>query len=399
MHSVFMHLHTTRSCRAALWLLVTAACSNDNPPQPGDAATPAPHPDAAQAQSASDSSITMTQPPDTRAPAADAAPPPRDAGLAPPARDAAPPALSDAAASDDAGEVSKLPALCSGCPSDKIDPADMSVHLHHVHMNVLDRERSLKFYHDFFGDEAVRLNDTSDVLRATPVLLLFNQTTQAPPSGLPTALQHIGWGSMNVQAWFDDAHKRGVAPDTRGGTLFNTNETPTVGGSSALFSVALGADAPACFPIPDELSYMYVLGPDNERIEVWSGADKRVNHLHFTTPELAATMRWYKDFFGLGNPDNALFTSSFFVDDLVFFWEPIGEKNQYANTDDHVLAHMAFSVGDLAAWRERARTQKIEVVAEPAPTQGFMSFFVRGPDGVLIELVQAAPSPLLCPTH
>jgi catechol 2,3-dioxygenase-like lactoylglutathione lyase family enzyme len=309
-------------------------------------------------------------------------------------------AIVDAAAvSDDAGPTSDLPAGCSGRPSDKIDHADMSIHLHHVHMNVVNRERSIKFYRDFFGDQAVRLNDTTDVVSATPVLLLFDQVKQAPPSALPTALQHIGWGSMNVQAWYDDAHKRGVAPDTRGNTLFNTNETPTVGGSSALFSLSLGADLPACFPVPDEFSYMYVLGPDNERIEVWSGADKRVNHLHFTTPDLAATMRWYKDFLGLANPDNAVLTSTFFIDDLLFFWESLGEHAQYATTDDHVLAPRAVSVSDLAAWRDRARAQRVEVVAEPAQTLGFRSFFVRGPDGVLIELVQASPSPLLCPPH
>lgn len=48
--------------------------------------------------------------------------------------------------------------------------------------------------------------------------------------------------------------------------------------------------------------------------------------------------------------------------------------------------------------RSRAAEQQIEVVAQPATVHGFESFFVRGPDGLLIELVQAAPNAELCPT-
>jgi catechol 2,3-dioxygenase-like lactoylglutathione lyase family enzyme len=62
-----------------------------------------------------------------------------------------------------------------------------------------------------------------------------------------------------------------------------------------------------------------------------------------------------------------------------------------------VLAHVALSVSGLDMWRTRATDQQIEIVAQPAETHGFKSFFVRGPDGVLIELVEAAASKELCP--
>jgi catechol 2,3-dioxygenase-like lactoylglutathione lyase family enzyme len=61
------------------------------------------------------------------------------------------------------------------------------------------------------------------------------------------------------------------------------------------------------------------------------------------------------------------------------------------------LGHVALAVTDLDAWRKRAQDQNIEVVSESAAAHGFTSFFVRGPDGLLIELVQAAKYPELCP--
>lgn len=75
----------------------------------------------------------------------------------------------------------------------------------------------------------------------------------------------------------------------------------------------------------------------------------------------------------------------------------VGAAGDYAPTHDHALGHIALSVADLATWRARVSEQQIAVVAEPAMSHGFVSFFIRGPDGALIELVQAAPDAELCP--
>jgi hypothetical protein len=42
---------------------------------------------------------------------------------------------------------------------------------------------------------------------------------------------------------------------------------------------------------------MCVLGPDEERIEIWSGEDLKLNHFHFTAANLAATASSYRRFF------------------------------------------------------------------------------------------------------
>lgn len=293
----------------------------------------------------------------------------------------------------DAG--SSLPA-CSGCPGETRDQTDRAVHLHHVHLNVRSREASAQFYETYFKAERVLLNGTTEALRVAPTLLLLDERASPPDGSLPTALQHVGWGAADPATWYETAHAQGVQPDTRGFTLFNTQETPTIGEAGSGLIVALSGDIPACFPIPDVVSYMYVLGPDQERIEVWSGTDGRVNHVHFTTADLVATSAWFQQLLGLPSV-TPLLSYQFFLDDILFYFEPIGTAADYSPTDDHTLAHVAFAVADLDGFRERVQQQSIEVVAEPALAHGFRSFFVRGPDGLLIELVEAAKDAKLCP--
>jgi catechol 2,3-dioxygenase-like lactoylglutathione lyase family enzyme len=273
---------------------------------------------------------------------------------------------------------------------------DMTVHFHHVHMNVRNRDTSAAFYQKHLHAERIRLNDTTDAIHAAPALLLMDESP-APLSTLPTGLQHVGWGSKDIAAWYDAAHKEGVEPDTRGNTLFNTNDTPTIGGpGSYALMTAFGPPAPACVPTPDAFSYIYVLGPDGERIEVWSGADMRLNHVHFTTADLSGLASWYRMFLGI-TTNAGLTYFQFYLDDINLFFETIGQASDYKPTDDFVLGHVAFSVADLDAWHMRAQAQKVEIVSGPAEVNGFKSFFVRGPDAVLVELVQAAPLKELCP--
>ena len=65
------------------------------------------------------------------------------------------------------------------------------------------------------------------------------------------------------------------------------------------------------------------------------------------------------------------------------------------NTDDSNLDHIAFSFRDIKAAYRRVRRQGVEIVKPLAvdPEYGFRHFFVRAPNGVLVELVEARPWP------
>ncbi|MDD9970464.1 MAG: VOC family protein [Myxococcales bacterium] len=267
-----------------------------------------------------------------------------------------------------------------------------AIRLHHVHMNVTNRERSTSFYQEFFEAQPTNLAG-STALQAGPYLLLFDEVADPPSYSLRSALQHVGFGSSDPIAWFEHASALGIEPDTRGETLLQTASTPTVTGNPGGFAAALRISIPACFTLPDLVAYMYLIGPDEERVELWSGADAHINHLHFTTSDLSATMPFYERLLGIkAVPATLPNSSSFFLDDILFFFEQLGDASDHADTESHVLAHLGLAVTDLAAWRTRADEQGLELVQDIEEAHGFRSFFIRGPDGMLLELLEDGPT-------
>ena len=65
------------------------------------------------------------------------------------------------------------------------------------------------------------------------------------------------------------------------------------------------------------------------------------------------------------------------------------------NTEGTQLDHLAFSFRDLSAAYQRIRKQGVEIVRPMTRDEeyGFRHFFVRAPNGVLVELVEARPWP------
>jgi catechol 2,3-dioxygenase-like lactoylglutathione lyase family enzyme len=64
----------------------------------------------------------------------------------------------------------------------------------------------------------------------------------------------------------------------------------------------------------------------------------------------------------------------------------------FQKTDDRPLGHIAFSVAALDSLLGRVKQMGITIVSQPAETRfGFRSFFVRGPQDVLVEFVEAGP--------
>ena len=81
-------------------------------------------------------------------------------------------------------------------------------------------------------------------------------------------------------------------------------------------------------------------------------------------------------------------------DEPVFWWtgEPIKE---FEKTDGHVINHFAFSYPDIEPVFKRMKADGVEIVKEIAWNEKLKmkSFFIRGPDKVLIEIVEADPLP------
>jgi catechol 2,3-dioxygenase-like lactoylglutathione lyase family enzyme len=285
-----------------------------------------------------------------------------------------------------ARNTSGAPELCSGCASEMPDSSDLGVRLHHVHMNVKDVRQTIAFYAEHFGAREVWLNGRESAVWADPILLLLQESGADAPDTLQMGFEHVGMGVSNPSAWFDQASQTGVEIDTRNGAPSAAVSMPAPDALRAF----LDEDV-------DTFAYVYVRGPNRERVEVWSGLAK-FRHAHFMTPDVDATVAFYDQLFGT-QPivANAAVTGGFgngiaLANDVQLFFASFPAIAEFVRTDDRPLGHIAFSVTDLARQFARIEQLGVTIVSTPSATEhGFRSFFVRGPQDVLIEFVEAGP--------
>lgn len=286
----------------------------------------------------------------------------------------------------DAAVDSALPAVCSGCPREQRDLADVTVRVHHVHLNVKNSRETIGFYAKFFGAREVRLNDREIVLWADPILFLLEETGSDFPDTLEMGLEHVGLGVDDPVAWFEQANQNGLQIDTRNGAPAAPISMP-----------ALATLSPFLDPGVDTFAYVYVRGPNQERIEVWSGLE-RFRHVHFMTKNVDETVAWYAQLLN-STPIVASAADNLGIGNglelgggVQLFYASMPPIAEFVPTDDRPVGHIAFSVTKLDAMFARTEQLGLGIVSAPELTHhGFRSFFVRGPDQVLLEFVEAGP--------
>ncbi len=258
------------------------------------------------------------------------------------------------------------------------------VHFHHVHLNVTDPRATIAFYQKFFGATEVRYRGVSDGLFTERSFILLTRVATPALTNLGTTLWHIGWAGVDGESEF--------AWRTGEGIQVQSPLTP------------LGRS-----------HYMYFWGPDREVIEVYTGSrNHRFEHVHLLASDLAATLRWFQVHFGLaprlpaesnlaGVPMNLLRIDN--VNLYVFerpragaprpAWFPSEVGDSFPPTEGRTIDHIAFAVEDLAPLFRQMRRAGAAIVRPPARSReyGFSSFAVRGPDGLLVEIVEEAPVP------
>src|SRR5437762_14138822 len=77
--------------------------------------------------------------------------------------------------------------------------ADERAHFHHVRLNVINIDESIRFYSRVFGAVPVKFHGTVDALFTERSLILFNKVSEPPPSELMSGIWHIGWGGVDVK--------------------------------------------------------------------------------------------------------------------------------------------------------------------------------------------------------
>ncbi len=72
--------------------------------------------------------------------------------------------------------------------------------LHHVHLNVTDRQEAIAYYLKHVDGRAEKFAGTEDAIWVQRSWLLFNEVAERPPSSEGTGIHHIGWGTTDAAA-------------------------------------------------------------------------------------------------------------------------------------------------------------------------------------------------------
>lgn len=273
---------------------------------------------------------------------------------------------------------------------------------HHAHLNVTDVDKSIAYYEKMFGSPRVKFRGGSDAVLTDRSYFLFNKVAKPAEWEMISGIYHLGWGGVNGPGEFEWRDKAGMKWQT---------------GLSSL-----GAE-----------HYMYAYGPDKEVVEVWTGfRHNRFGHVHLFSDDVETATKWYVDNLGVkgperispkppkapegfmdqakGNPGAAFrymwmssvstpndVTINIFSkpsNDTVNWWAdpPVGDL---VASDGRVIDHLAFSYRNIEPVFAHMKKNGVKIVKPIAVDESLKikSFFVRGPDKVLIEIVEARPLP------
>lgn len=259
-----------------------------------------------------------------------------------------------------------------------------------MRLNVVDPVKTFTFYEKYFGASKLPYGN-SEALFTERSYLLATTVAAAPLSNEGTSLWHIGWSGVDGASEFKWRVEEGIHV-----------HTPVI--------------KPVLPGIDNKAEYMYFHGPDGEVVEVSTvNRNHRFEHVHLLSSDIAATTKWFQTFLGLA-PDHkvaldffGVLMNNIRVDNvhIVIFGRPIPDKgNQFASkdlwpvdgfkpTDDRAVGHIAFSYTNIARALERMKASGVTIVRgiQIDAKFGHKSFFVRGPDNLLIEIVEAKPIP------
>ena len=260
---------------------------------------------------------------------------------------------------------------------------------HHVHLNVTNPEKTIQFYQRTFGAMPIKYNGTVDSLYVERSFILLNKVDAAPTTTLNTGIWHIGWGGVDMT-------------------------------SEAVWLKAAGVDIHTPLtPLGPTSYYMYLNGPDKELIEINTMGHHRFGHVHLFATDVNETAQWYADHLGVSLRQREIarrpftggrgnwWSNSFRVDNVSLIvyakpdtnplpsWWPDQPLKELQPTKGRPIDHIAFSYPKIDQVFERMKKAGAQIVEPIAQRDGygFRSFFVLAPNGVLVEIVEAAGIP------
>ena len=256
-------------------------------------------------------------------------------------------------------------------------PIIKGARLHHVHLNVTDRKEAIAYYlkhvdakaETFAGEDAVWVQRS---------WILFNEVKEKPAPSAGTGINHMGWGAPDPRAEFERQKALGATFDP---------EIKDIG-------VGLGG------PAAKDFSFMYIIGPNGEIIELNTDEDDNFGHIHFYNRQPHTASGWYGNVFGMVESDPVFpghaahhgigdrMSRRHFGNVNAIFSLERGEA-EIKPTTGTVIDHIGISVPDLDAAMAAIKPYNVTVLAQPATGgPGWRHAFIEGPDRVAIELIE-----------
>ena len=161
---------------------------------------------------------------------------------------------------------------------------------------------------------------------------------------------------------------------------------------------------------------MYFWGPSREIIEIYTGnKNHRFEHVHLLASDLEASIEWFKKNLGLTPiyQEPILFYGTlmtiFHVDNVnlilsakpfpdsknSLFTDEVWPKEGFKATEGTAVDHIAFSYEEIDQIFNQFKSSGLEIVKgiSKDKTHGLNSFFVLGPDSLLVEIVKEKSIP------
>ena len=230
----------------------------------------------------------------------------------------------------------------------------------HVHMAVPDPQAAAQWYHDHLGGEEVDGRDER-LLFGTTRLIWQQSPDRRPSTG--GVIDHLGFSYADLDAKLNELEAAGA-----------TITTPR-------------RDVKGLFPLS------FVEDPWGVRLELIEDPQHLgFHHIHLRSPEPEISLQWYADQFGgirtplRGRLDGILYPGN--------VWLLVSRGETFPSSEG-AIDHLGWRALDLDPKMGELRGKGVEITRERMGltfVNGQISFFfVGGPSGASIELVQRAP--------
>lgn len=228
----------------------------------------------------------------------------------------------------------------------------------HVHMAVPNPQEAARWYHDHIGGEFIDGRDDRLLFGTTRIMFLGGGESRRPSAG--SVIDHLGFSFSDLAAKVADVERAGA-----------TVTTP-LREVEGLFKLA------------------YITDPFGTRIELVEDPQHLgFHHVHLRSPDPEASLAWYEQRFGgvrlrmRGRIEGLLYPGN--------VWLLVTRGDAFPSAEG-TIDHIGWRAPTADVMAQELAGQGVELTSQPRDLQlpnGMIRFFyVAGPDGARVELVQ-----------